>query len=96
MIEYNKCSFLQDDVYQIEYDGAAKGNPGPAGAGALVRHLDGSVVRPFALAGIVFPWFYLFAFHIFTINFWTLPSLCYFGATNSATIVVEKGFLVPE
>lgn len=33
-----------DDVYQIEYDGAAKGNPGPAGAGALVRHPDGSVV----------------------------------------------------
>jgi ribonuclease HI len=33
-----------DDVYTIEYDGAAKGNPGPAGAGALVRHPDGTVV----------------------------------------------------
>ncbi|XP_024373500.1 uncharacterized protein [Physcomitrium patens] len=32
-----------DDVYQIEYDGASKGNPGPAGAGALVRGPDGSV-----------------------------------------------------
>lgn len=39
------CSFLQDDVYQIEFDGAAKGNPGWAGAGAVVRNPDGSVVR---------------------------------------------------
>lgn len=38
------CS-LQDDVYQVEYDGASKSNPGPAGAGALLRHPDGSVVR---------------------------------------------------
>lgn len=42
-------------MYQIEYDGASKGNPGPAGAGAVVRHPDGSVVRPCALAGVVFP-----------------------------------------
>ncbi|KAI3956327.1 hypothetical protein MKW92_019744 [Papaver armeniacum] len=28
----------------IEYDGAAKGNPGPAGAGAVLRHGDGSVI----------------------------------------------------
>jgi len=34
----------QDDVYQVEYDGASKSNPGPAGAGALLRHPDGSVV----------------------------------------------------
>lgn len=33
-----------DDVYQVEYDGASKSNPGPAGAGALVRRPDGSVV----------------------------------------------------
>ncbi|XP_024400428.1 uncharacterized protein [Physcomitrium patens] len=32
------------DVYQVEYDGASKKNPGPAGAGALVRRPDGSVV----------------------------------------------------
>lgn len=37
-------------MYTIEYDGAAKGNPGPAGAGALVRHPDGSVVCSCALA----------------------------------------------
>lgn len=29
----------------MEYDGASKSNPGPAGAGALVRRPDGSVVR---------------------------------------------------
>lgn len=34
----------EDDVYQIEFDGAAKGNPGWAGAGAVVRNPDGSVV----------------------------------------------------
>ncbi|KAL3700247.1 hypothetical protein R1sor_018269 [Riccia sorocarpa] len=31
-------------VYRIEYDGASKGNPGRAGAGALLRHPDGSVL----------------------------------------------------
>ena len=41
------CSLLQDDVYQIEFDGAVEGNPGPAGAGALVRGPDGSVVSAF-------------------------------------------------
>jgi hypothetical protein len=34
----------QEEVYQIEYDGASKRNPGPAGAGALVRAPNGSVV----------------------------------------------------
>jgi hypothetical protein len=34
----------QEDVYQVEYDGASKRNPGRAGAGALLRHPDGSVV----------------------------------------------------
>ncbi|KAI4366635.1 hypothetical protein MLD38_022490 [Melastoma candidum] len=29
----------------LEFDGAAKGNPGPAGAGAIVRSEDGSVLR---------------------------------------------------
>ncbi|BBM97327.1 hypothetical protein MPTK1_1g04850 [Marchantia polymorpha subsp. ruderalis] len=33
-----------DAVYQLEYDGASKGNPGHAGAGALIRHPDGTVV----------------------------------------------------
>ncbi|XP_071713059.1 uncharacterized protein [Rutidosis leptorrhynchoides] len=28
----------------IEFDGAAKGNPGPAGAGAVIRAVDGSLV----------------------------------------------------
>ncbi|CAM6087811.1 unnamed protein product [Calypogeia fissa] len=31
-------------MYQLEYDGASKGNPGVAGAGALLRHPDGTVV----------------------------------------------------
>lgn len=31
-------------LYQLEYDGASKGNPGSAGAGALLRHPDGTVV----------------------------------------------------
>jgi ribonuclease HI len=35
----------QEEVYQIEYDGASKRNPGPAGAGALVRAPNGSVVN---------------------------------------------------
>jgi hypothetical protein len=39
----------QEDVYQVEYDGASKRNPGRAGAGALVRHPDGSVVSKFFL-----------------------------------------------
>ena len=29
----------------LEFDGASKGNPGKAGAGATIRRLDGSVVR---------------------------------------------------
>lgn len=37
-------SSITEDVYQVEYDGASKRNPGRAGAGALVRHPDGSVV----------------------------------------------------
>ena len=51
-----RCSLLQDDVYQIEFDGAAKGNPGPAGAGALVWHPDGSVVSActFPLASLCY------------------------------------------
>lgn len=28
----------------IEFDGASKGNPGKAGAGVILRNLDGSVV----------------------------------------------------
>jgi len=28
----------------LEFDGASKGNPGKAGAGAIIRRLDGSVV----------------------------------------------------
>ncbi|KAL4581647.1 hypothetical protein LXL04_006173 [Taraxacum kok-saghyz] len=28
----------------VEFDGAAKGNPGPAGAGAVIRAVDGSLV----------------------------------------------------
>lgn len=28
----------------LEFDGAAKGNPGPAGAGAVLRAIDGSLV----------------------------------------------------
>ena len=33
-----------EGVYQIEFDGASKGNPGRAGAGALIRCPHGSVV----------------------------------------------------
>jgi len=28
----------------LEFDGASKGNPGKAGAGAIIRRIDGSVV----------------------------------------------------
>lgn len=28
----------------VEFDGASKGNPGQAGAGAILRNVDGSVV----------------------------------------------------
>ena len=38
---------------QIEFDGASKGNPGPAGAGAVVRNPDGSVVRSCTVVDIV-------------------------------------------
>lgn len=55
-------------MYTIEYDGAAKGNPGPAGAGALVRHPDGSVVRSGAIVFVrnLFPRF-LHQSHSFTL-----------------------------
>jgi ribonuclease HI len=46
-IEFVAIVSLQDDVYQVEYDGASKSKPGPAGAGALVRRPDGSVVGAF-------------------------------------------------
>jgi len=42
--ETQPLSRNQEEVYQIEYDGASKRNPGPAGAGALVRAPNGSVV----------------------------------------------------
>ena len=29
----------------LEFDGASKGNPGPAGAGAVLRAIDGSLVH---------------------------------------------------
>lgn len=59
-------------MYQIEFDGAAKYNPGPAGAGALVRNPDGSVVRACTSAGMVVSWFSLFgtSFHNFKSSFW--------------------------
>jgi hypothetical protein len=38
------AEFNAEDVYQIEFDGASKGNPGQAGAGALIRCPHGSVV----------------------------------------------------
>lgn len=31
-------------VYSLEFDGASKGNPGPAGAGAVLRKPDGTIV----------------------------------------------------
>lgn len=31
----------------LEFDGASKGNPGPAGAGAVLRAEDGSMVGDF-------------------------------------------------
>jgi hypothetical protein len=55
-----RCSCLQDDVYQVEYDGASKSNPGPAGAGALVRRPDGSVVCACTFGDVVVLWFSLF------------------------------------
>jgi hypothetical protein len=44
----NLCSsavltFLQLSCI-LEFDGASKGNPGKAGAGAIIRRVDGSVV----------------------------------------------------
>jgi ribonuclease HI len=33
----------------LEFDGASKGNPGPAGAGAVLRAEDGSMVGTFEL-----------------------------------------------
>lgn len=41
------CLFLQG-VYTLKYDGASKGNPGRAGAGAVLLGPDGALV--FALA----------------------------------------------
>lgn len=34
----------------IEFDGASKGNPGQAGAGAVLRAADGSMVLYFCLS----------------------------------------------
>lgn len=38
------AEFNAEGVYQIEFDGASKGNPGQAGAGALIRCPHGNVV----------------------------------------------------
>lgn len=40
---YNLVTFLQRSCV-IEFDGASKGNPGPAGAAAVLRTDDGSLV----------------------------------------------------
>ncbi|KAI5077673.1 hypothetical protein GOP47_0007497 [Adiantum capillus-veneris] len=37
-------ALVTEGVYQLEFDGASKGNPGRAGAGALIRCPHGSVV----------------------------------------------------
>lgn len=43
----------------IEFDGASKGNPGQAGAGAVLRADDGSMVQHLAVY-----WDFFFLFHI--------------------------------
>ncbi|XP_021593634.1 uncharacterized protein LOC110600980 isoform X3 [Manihot esculenta] len=42
----SKAQPLSSDCHSciLEFDGASKGNPGPAGAGALLRTTDGSVI----------------------------------------------------
>lgn len=37
-------SILNEDIYSLEFDGASKGNPGRAGAGAILKGPDGTVV----------------------------------------------------
>ncbi|EEF27855.1 nuclease, putative [Ricinus communis] len=36
--------YYDDDSCILEFDGASKGNPGPAGAGALLRTTDGRII----------------------------------------------------
>lgn len=43
-ILYNFISLHVQSSCIIEFDGASKGNPGPAGAGAVLRTADGSMV----------------------------------------------------
>lgn len=38
----------------LEFDGASKGNPGKAGAGVIIRRIDGSVVCSQLVAKLVF------------------------------------------
>ena len=42
------CVLSQDSCI-LEFDGASKGNPGQAGAGAVLRAEDGSVVYSFEM-----------------------------------------------
>ncbi len=35
---------MTDEVFILEFDGGSRGNPGPAGAGAVVRASDGTAV----------------------------------------------------
>ncbi|XP_002994296.2 uncharacterized protein LOC9648412 isoform X1 [Selaginella moellendorffii] len=41
----NKKEVTEESVYVLAYDGASKGNPGKAGAGALLRNPKGSVIE---------------------------------------------------
>lgn len=44
----------------LEFDGASKGNPGPAGAGAVLRDQNGNVVCVSLVIHVTFR----FAFHL--------------------------------
>lgn len=49
MVSFLFCTLMLFNVYAqysctLEFDGASKGNPGQAGAGAVLRAEDGSVV----------------------------------------------------
>lgn len=81
--------FWQGDVYQVEYDGASKKNPGPAGAGALVRRPDGSVVRSFFRRDIDVPGY---SWVVGLSSFVRISNpLCQFGVFYEVTVAAGQG-----
>ncbi|KAH9309034.1 hypothetical protein KI387_036945, partial [Taxus chinensis] len=43
-VHESEAATKKEDLYFLEFDGASKGNPGQAGAGAVLRNPDGSVL----------------------------------------------------